>query len=113
MKKIFQNGLILLALLQAGACGEEFLDVNVDPNNPADAPLELVFPAAATSTASVVGGSYAILGGIWSQHYTQNNGSNQYKEIDNYNILSSTTTYETAWQELYAGALNDYKFVKN
>jgi hypothetical protein len=92
MKKIFQKGLIILILLQASACGDEFLDVNVDPNNPQDAQLELVFPAAVTSTASVVGGSYAILGGIWSQYYTQNNGSNQYKDIDNFNILSSTTS---------------------
>jgi hypothetical protein len=113
MKKIFQRALALLVLLQVSACGDEFLDVNVDPNNPADAPLELVFPAAATSTASVVGGGYAVLGGIWSQYYTQNNGSNQYKDIDNYNILSSTISYENAWLELYAGALNDYKFVRN
>jgi hypothetical protein len=110
MKKLLVKGGLLLGLLQAGACGEEFLDVNVDPNNPIDAPLELVFPAAVTSTASVVGGDYAILGGIWSQYYTQNNGSNQYKDIDNYDIQN--TTYEFRWQELYAGALNDYKFVK-
>jgi Starch-binding associating with outer membrane len=111
MKKLFHQGLILLLLLQASACGDDFLDVNQDPNNPADVPLELLLPAGVTSTASVVGGDYAILGGIWSQYYTQNNGSNQYKDIDNYNILN--TTYEDRFLELYAGALNDYKFVKS
>lgn len=111
MKRFFNAGLILSLLLYTTSCGDEFLDVNVDPNNPNDAPLELVLPAAIASTAGTVGGDYAILGGIWSQYYTQNNGSNQYKDIDTYNIQNNT--YEGRWQELYAGALNDYKFIKN
>lgn len=111
MKKLFNIGLVFSLLLYATSCGDDFLDVNVDPNNPSDAPVNLVFPTAVTSTASVVGGWYAILGGMWSQHWTQNNGSNQYKDFDSYNI--QPTDLDFSFQELYTGALNDYKFVRD
>ncbi|WP_439879667.1 SusD/RagB family nutrient-binding outer membrane lipoprotein [Pontibacter sp. MBLB2868] len=112
MKKVFLNmGLALTLLASTTSCDKEFLDVNVDPNNPVDAPVELVLPAAITSTASAVGGEYAILGGIWSQYYTQNNGSNQYVDIDQFNI--QPTAFTGRWTEQYAGALNNYRFVKS
>ncbi len=112
MKKVFLNiGVALTLLATATSCDKEFLDVNVNPNNPVDAPVELVLPAAMTTTAGVVGGQYAILGGIWSQYYTQNNGSNQYVSIDQFNI--QPTAFNNSWTEQYAGALNDYRFVKS
>src|SRR5687767_11198975 len=110
MKKLINIGAALSFMFITASCGDDFLDVNTDPNNPSDVPAQLVFPAAVGSTAGVVGGDYAILGGIWAQHYTQNNGSNQYKDIDTYNIQGSTM--QRGWQELYSGALNDYKFIK-
>jgi hypothetical protein len=109
MKKLLTIGLVASSLLYQTSC-KDYLDVNVDPNNPNDAPVELVLPVAILSTASVVGGDYAILGGIWSQYYTQNNGSNQYKNIDAFDLQA--TTFQFRWQELYAGALNDYRYVK-
>jgi hypothetical protein len=109
MKKIFIHIGIVASLLFTTSC-EDFLDVNQDPNVPVDAPVELVLPVAVTTTASVVGGEYAILGGIWSQYYTQNNGSNQYVGIDQFNIQPSN--FSNSWTEQYAGALNDYRFVK-
>ncbi|WP_439879594.1 SusD/RagB family nutrient-binding outer membrane lipoprotein [Pontibacter sp. MBLB2868] len=110
MKKIIRYIGVVLAVLSFSACEKDFLDVNTDPNNPVDAPSELVFPVAAASTASVVGGQYAIIGGIWSQYYTQSHTANQYKTIDVFNV--SSTSFEDQWEELYAGALNDYEFVK-
>jgi hypothetical protein len=110
MKKLINIGLVFSLLLYASSCGDDFLDVNVDPNNPSDAPVNLVFPAAVGSTASVVGGWYAILGGLWSQHWTQNNTSNQYKDFDSYNI--QPTDLDFSFQETYSGALNDYNFVR-
>ncbi|PRY08996.1 SusD-like starch-binding protein associating with outer membrane [Pontibacter ummariensis] len=110
MKKTFLTIGVALALLSTSSCDKEFLDVNEDPNNPVVAPVEYVLPAAITSTASAVGGEYAILGGIWSQYYTQNNGSSQYISIDQFNI--QPTSFNNRWTEQYAGALNDYRFVK-
>ncbi|MBK0401991.1 SusD/RagB family nutrient-binding outer membrane lipoprotein [Adhaeribacter sp. BT258] len=109
-RKIFNIGLAVAMMFYASSCGDDFLDVNTDPNNPLTAPAELVFPAGVASTASVVGGNFAILGGIWSQVWTQNNGSNQYKTYDAYNLRP--TDFQNSWGELYAGALNDYKYVK-
>ena len=97
-------------MFYASSCGNDFLDTNTDPNNPQTAPAELVFPAAVASTASVVGGDFAILGGMWSQAWTQNNGSNQYKTYDAYNLRP--TDFQRAWGELYAGSLSDLKYVK-
>ncbi|HSI90147.1 MAG TPA: SusD/RagB family nutrient-binding outer membrane lipoprotein, partial [Adhaeribacter sp.] len=110
MKRKILNIGLAVSLLFASSCGKDFLDVNTDPNNPASAPANLVFPAAVISTASVVGGDYAILGGIWSQFWTQSHGSNQYKSIDAFSIRP--VDFQNRWLELYAGALNDYKYVK-
>src|SRR5690349_14088928 len=104
-RKILNIGLAVTMMFYASSCGKDFLDVNTDPNNPLTAPAELVFPAGVTSTASVVGGDYAILGGIWSQAWTQNNGSNQYKVYDAFNL--KPTDFQRSWGELYAGSLND------
>jgi hypothetical protein len=92
------------------ACGKDWLDVNVDPNNPSSATPELVFPAAVMSAAGQVGGYYNILGGIWSQYWTQNNGSNQYKNYDAFNI--QPLDLNGNFSELYSGCLNDLRFVK-
>lgn len=108
MKNIINIGLAM-AMLFMVSC-EDYLDVNTDPNNPTDATPGLIFPAATLSVVSVIGGDYAITGNLWSQFYTQNNAANQYKSIDGFNIIS---TFQGArFQELYAGALNDLKFVK-
>lgn len=109
MKKIINIALAITLVLMASC--EDYLDVNTDPNNPTDATPGLIFPAATLSIVSVIGGDYAITGNIWSQYFTQNHAANQYKGIDGFNI---TSTFQGArFQELYAGALNDLKFVKN
>ncbi|WP_316841054.1 SusD/RagB family nutrient-binding outer membrane lipoprotein [Pedobacter gandavensis] len=85
------------------------LDVNVDPNNPAieAASPEVLFPSAVMSTAGRVGGDMAILGGIWSQYWTQSFASNQYKTIDTYNL--TRTDFNGGSDQLFAGALADYQ----
>lgn len=110
MKKIIFKYLIILPVMVSLSCGDEWLDVNTDPNNPSNAPINNVFPAAVLSTASVVGGEGMILGGIWAQYWTQNNASNQYKTYDRFDVVPSD--FEARYQELYAGALNDYERVK-
>src|SRR6476620_8107793 len=110
-RKILNIGLAVAIAFYASSCGKDFLDVNTDPNNALSIEPQFILPAAVTSTASAVGGEYAILGGIWSQYYTQNNGSNQYKAIDAFNLRP--LDFNTRWSEVYSGALRDYKNVKN
>jgi hypothetical protein len=109
MKK-FNICLIGLLLLFSTSC-EDMLDINTSPNDPAQAPVELVFPAAAGSAAYVIGGWYQILGGMWSQHWTQSTGASQYRNIDSYDLQTDAFDgYQ--YGELYAGALNDLEYVK-
>jgi len=87
------------------------LDLNVDPNFPLvtqGSPI-LVFPSAVMSTVGRVGSDLNIIGGIWSQYYTQSWSSSQYRTIDAYNLQSSD--YTGAYSELFSGALNNYQYV--
>lgn len=87
------------------------LDINVDPNYPLESQgsPKLVFPAAVLSTVGRVGGELNIIGGIWSQYYTQNWSSSQYRTIDAYNLQSSD--YTGSYSELFSGGLNNYQYV--
>ena len=108
MKRIIN--ISLGAILLFTSCSN-FFDVNTDPNNPSSVPYPMVFPAATASSAAVIGGQYAILGSIWSQHFTQNNSANQYKTWDSYKLTSSD--FNSSFDELYSGAINDYIFVQS
>jgi len=113
MKNIFIKTMIIVLLTSASACDQSLEEINIDPNypNPETVAVEYFFPSAVASTAGVIGGDYNLIGGIWSQYWTQNNASNQYKDVDAFIIQPST--FELGFAELYAGALNDLKFVKN
>lgn len=110
MKGFIKNSVLLLAALSLGSCND-WLDVNEDPNNPTNVSPEFVLPAAQASVVGIVGGDFAIIGGLWSQHWTQSNASSQYRNIDSYDLNPSD--YNIAWTELYAGGLNDFEDVKN
>jgi len=107
---IFKNTAMVMVLMLLLSC-EDYMDINSDPNNPTDAGPGLILPAAQLSIASVIGGDYAIAGNMWSQYWTQNHTSNQYKNIDGFNLQSDIM--QVRFQELYAGALNDLKFIKD
>lgn len=109
MKKI--NYIAVLSLLFVFGCSD-WLDVNVDPNNPSDADEKLILPAAQQSIAARVGNYYRITGSIWSQHYTQNNTSSQYITIDNYDV-ENPNFLENDFTEMFSGPLNDLLYVKN
>lgn len=86
------------------------MDVNEDPNVPTDVSVEYVLPSGITSVAYVLGGRYQVLGALWSQHWTQSLGASQYTGLDSYDISSST--YDGQFGELYAGALENFDFIR-
>ncbi|MGV3602872.1 MAG: SusD/RagB family nutrient-binding outer membrane lipoprotein [Dyadobacter fermentans] len=110
MKGIIKNSVLLVAALSLGSCND-WLDVNEDPNNPTNVAPEFVLPAAQASVVGAVGSDLAIVGGLWSQHWTQSNASSQYRNIDSYDLNPSD--YNGLWTEMYAGGLNDFEDVKN
>ncbi|MEJ2904909.1 SusD/RagB family nutrient-binding outer membrane lipoprotein [Pedobacter panaciterrae] len=99
----------LAGLISSGGCSK--LDINIDPNKPLleKANPESLIPSGVISTAGRVGGDLAIVGGIWSQHWTQNNSSSQYISLDTYDVPNSSSFINSPYQELYSGALADYQ----
>ena len=102
---------LVLGLTMIVGCTDEWLDVNTDPNNAPEATAQLVFPAGVISGATLVGGQYNLLGGMWSQYWAQSNAANQYKGIDQYQIQE--TDFDRQWRELFAGCLSDLHFAIN
>lgn len=106
--KLYIASLAILLILSS--CSE-WLDVNDNPNNPAEVDYEMVLPSGITSVMYVMGGKYQILGALWSQHWTQSLGASQYSGIDSYDINSSSFD-DRQFGELYAGALKALEYVR-
>ncbi|WP_185146925.1 SusD/RagB family nutrient-binding outer membrane lipoprotein [Chryseobacterium echinoideorum] len=69
------------------------------------------FPGATTGVATSAGSYYALIGGFWSQYFTQSSAANQYKTIDNYSI--SVLDYNGAWNSMYDAILDLRNIKKN
>lgn len=108
MKKIIR---ILLVFTTAAfiSCDED-LDINTNPNFPAEINGGLTLTAAEASIAATLSNELGNLGGFYAQYHTQAPTAGQYENIDQYNLNTSFTN--TLWTELYAGALNDLQFSK-
>ncbi|NOT38572.1 MAG: SusD/RagB family nutrient-binding outer membrane lipoprotein [Saprospiraceae bacterium] len=101
--------LLSTTLIFLSSCND-WLDVNTDPNNPTQVNYNLILPNAQMQIMGSVNGDYSILGGLWSQHWTQSHISSQYKDIDSYDLTDKD--FEIAWNELYSDALIDLEEVK-
>ncbi|MFZ1560738.1 MAG: hypothetical protein WAT37_12475, partial [Saprospiraceae bacterium] len=107
--KFIKNTCIIVAMLIIASCSD-FLDVNDDPNNPTDVKPEVVLAVAQASVGGVVGGDLNIVGGLWSQHWTQSHTGSQYRRLDAYDLVPDD--YNVSWNEMYAGGLNDLELIK-
>ena len=88
----------------------DFLDINDDPNNPTSVPAELTLPSAQLNMAVALNADYAVVGGLWAQHWAQSHVASQYRDEDRYDL--TRLDYQTAWSEMYAGALIDLKLIE-
>ncbi len=105
MKTSIYKYLFLISILSFSACKKDYLDVNTDPNNPADVTIELLLPPVLGYTAYNLGNPYQIVGGLWSQYWTQGPTASQYLSLDQYVITSSS--FVRPWDDSYAGALSN------
>lgn len=106
MKKIILSLIMVSALFTA--CDTE-LDINRDPDSLYEVPMSSQLPAGIAGVIGAEGSYYALIGGFWSQYWTQSNVANQYKDIDGYII--GTGDYYAAWANMY-DALGDLRQVK-
>ncbi|WP_339915866.1 SusD/RagB family nutrient-binding outer membrane lipoprotein [Yeosuana marina] len=104
MKKII---LILIGFGILLSC-ESQLDINRDPDNltPTQLALEVELPGSITAVAGVQGANWAIIGGIWSQMWSQSPGSSQYRVIDNYTLGTTDGISTGSWSSAYDGLLD-------
>ncbi|WP_345374721.1 SusD/RagB family nutrient-binding outer membrane lipoprotein [Algivirga pacifica] len=108
MKKIFRNIFIAAAFLAAtSSCeslvsGEEF-----DPNQPADAPANLILPAAELANAMFHESDVARLAGMWSGYFT--GADRQYVGLNNY--VASAADFDATWGIAYQGVMQQTSLV--
>jgi len=111
MKKIINYCLGLFLLASVLSACTNYLDVNNNPNYPASASTPLLFSSATTWSASILGCDLQLVGALWAQQYAQNNTSQQYTTIDQYNLSNSNSYFTRYWSSIYTGALPDLKLV--
>jgi hypothetical protein len=109
MKKI-QIYLLVALLFVIGGCGKDWFDVNQDPNSLTDIPnSELIIPGAQMAIANgIMGWQSGFSGAFWSQYWTQDYTSSQFKYLDEYN----ETEWEYTWDNIIPSALTDLKRIK-
>jgi hypothetical protein len=104
MKK-YLYGIVFLSIL-VNSCE---LDINKNPNYPDQVDADKFISSGLMWTSAAIGGDLQLLGGMWAQHFTQSTTTNQYNEIDSYNLPNSSGYTTSAWRDLYAGALPDFQ----
>jgi hypothetical protein len=98
MNSFLRIGTALALLLSVASC-DSFLDVNTDPNSPSQPVLDLLLPATQVSIGTQIGGSNLNrVATVVVQHATQGG----FSRFD-----YSGSTFQTAWNNLYAEALTD------
>ncbi|TSJ43269.1 SusD/RagB family nutrient-binding outer membrane lipoprotein [Mucilaginibacter corticis] len=109
MKKNNLKTIAILALTFIAFGCKKITNINTSPNNPplSAATPQVLFPSAVASSAGRIGGELQILGGFWSQYYTQYTTANQFRNIDSYNLTQNDLNAN--WNELFQGALEDYQ----
>jgi len=100
MKNLFRAFLALMLFMGLEACSGFVDDINVDPNNPSDAPLENVLNAVFTGIITPQTGEDARLGCMWAQQFS--GVDRQYSAFNVYNM----TAENFEWDKYYLAAKN-------
>jgi Starch-binding associating with outer membrane len=114
MKNILKYIKLLIVVLLLTSC-EDYLDVNVDPNNPTTVTPDLVLPVAQKYTANLIQGSDAggrranTLGNMFMYNWSQSDGFAWYPDEFKYNLTSSF--YSRIFSDSYTQALKQYQLL--
>ncbi len=96
---------LALSLITAVGCKKDFYDINDNPNLATGNTVELLLPGVEVQLAYTVGNQYQIIGGIWSQYYTQGPTASQYRDEDRYIFVADDSN--RPWNAMYSGNLLD------
>ena len=110
MKKIFFATLLVLGL-SLTSC-DDFLDINQDPNSPAEENMtpEVMLPAAELNLAHSYGDFLRTVSGYFTQHYAQYFGTSNYLDYSQFKMsaVRSSSTYT----QLNTRVLNNLKYIR-
>ncbi len=103
----------LLSMALGGAGCKKQLNINQNPNYPTlvqGTPAQ-VFPVAVLATIASTGGNLAIVGGMWSQFFTQAALAQQYTDVDSYNLPNTDGFVQDPWSQMFVDGLKNYQYV--
>ncbi|RDV13474.1 SusD/RagB family nutrient-binding outer membrane lipoprotein [Pontibacter diazotrophicus] len=103
MKKIYKPVAVLMLGLSLFSCEKIVEDLNVDPNNPTDAPANLILTGTQLSNVVVQEGIASLLVSIWSGYATGHD--RQWRDYANYNITSGN--FDSEWNNVFRGTVNN------
>jgi hypothetical protein len=99
---------MMVILIIASGCQQDFLDINTDPNNPSDVTLAQLLTNAQVTMVNSMGIGNDGLSTPTSilVHQTVQRGS-----VDQYVVGGEDYQIQTVWQNLYSGALQDLQII--
>ncbi|MBN2612803.1 MAG: SusD/RagB family nutrient-binding outer membrane lipoprotein [Bacteroidales bacterium] len=104
MKKIFS---ILFIVTLLTSCSE-WLDINVDPNNPSEMKIDKILPSVFYDMGDDFGIGYSRLGYVCAVYVHQLTTRESY---DQYGVTGSAYAITTYWNDLYTGMLQDLELL--
>lgn len=108
MKKYIKYLQVALVFLTIVSCDKDYLDVNVDPNNPLTVSPDLALPVAQTYTATDIHGNRRLntFGNLMMVNWSQSDGFSWY--YDEFNYLVTPTFYSNIFDAAYLNTLKQY-----
>ena len=112
MKKIAIISSFALALLATTSC-DSYLDINQDPNSPAESNMttSIMLPAAEMNLAGSYGDFLRITGGYYAQHYAQTFGTSNYLDFSQFKM--SPTRSSGTYGQLMARTLKNLETIRS
>lgn len=112
MKNILKHVTLLLVIILLASCSEDYLDVNIDPNNPSTVSPDLILPVGQTYTANIIQGTRRVstLGNMMMYNWSQADGFSWY--TDEFNYLVTTSFYQGIFNDTYSRALKQYQILE-
>lgn len=110
MRKILMICIVALGLI-INSC-DNYLDINQDPNSPAEGNMtsSMIFPAAEMHLSASYGYILRLTGGYYAQHYAHQFGVNNWMDASRF-IMSATRSSGT-YLQLTSGCLNNLEFIR-
>ena len=110
MKNLFYYTLLLVTIMLAASCKDNYFNINDDPNNHVNVGNEFILTGGIAGNAYVVGGYYQAVGGFWSQHYAQSTGASQWSTWEEFSIDEGE--FDRQFTTLYSGPLKDFQVIR-